>query len=152
MKVARILCPTDFSDASAAALGAAIDLAQKFGAGVTLFHAHALPAYLFPDGMMPVTPQTLGELERSIDAELARLAMRVTAAGIPVETRHAIGPAWSEICRAADELSADMIVLGTHGRTGLRHVLLGSTAEKVVRHARCPVVTVHSAATAEAHP
>jgi nucleotide-binding universal stress UspA family protein len=152
MKVKRILCPTDFSDASSAALGAAIDLAKEFGASLMLFHAHAVPAYMFPDGMMPVTPQALSELERSIEAELRRLAARAEAAGIAVETRHAIGVAWSEICRVADELSADMIVLGTHGRTGLRHVPLGSTAEKVVRHAKCPVVTVRSTPTVEAHP
>src|SRR5438477_334580 len=62
---------------------------------------------------------------------------------LDVEIHHALGAPATEICRAADELDADLIVLGTHGRTGLRHAILGSVAEKVVRHSKRPVLTIH---------
>ena len=67
---------------------------------------------------------------------------RARAAGIDADTRTAFGATPTEICAAADELGADLIVIGTHGRGGLSHALLGSVAEKVVRKAPCPVLTV----------
>jgi nucleotide-binding universal stress UspA family protein len=140
----RILVPTDFSPPSQAALETAIELARRFGATLTLFHAHDLPAYVFPDGVMPVSPEILAELERSMLAELNRLAMRVRAAAVAAETRTGVGAHDVEILRCAEEIGADMIVMGTHGRTGIRHALLGSVAEKVVRRSRCPVLTVRA--------
>jgi nucleotide-binding universal stress UspA family protein len=119
------------------------DLARRFAASVTLFHVHQVPSYLYPDGVMPVPSTVLQDLERSIVAELDRLAAMLRAEGISVETQHVIGSPVHEICHAAAELDADLIVMGTHGRTGLRHVILGSVAEKVVRRAPCAVLTVH---------
>jgi nucleotide-binding universal stress UspA family protein len=141
--IRKILMPTDFSDASIAALQMARDLARRFGASVTLFHVHQVPSYLYPDGMMPVPSTVLQDLERSIVAELLRLAEQLRGEGVQVDTRHVIGSPVQEICRAADELEMDLIVMGTHGRTGLRHVIMGSVAEKVVRRAPCAVLTVH---------
>lgn len=151
MDLKRILVPTDFSEASTPALDLAIAFAQRFEAEIILFHAHEMPAYVFPDGVLPVTPEVLGELQRSVMAELDRLAVRIREAGVVVTTRSGIGVHDFEICRAAKESSADLIVMGTHGRTGLRHVLLGSVAEKVVRRAPCPVLTVRPEAYAD-HP
>jgi nucleotide-binding universal stress UspA family protein len=150
-KIKHILVPTDFSEASQAALEMAASMARRFGARLTLFHAHAVPSYLYPDGMMPVPATVLNELERSIVAELNRLAQSLAAGGMTVEIRHTLGGAAAEICRAADEIGADLIIMGTHGRTGLRHMVLGSVAEKVVRKAAQPVLTVRSREQA-AHP
>jgi nucleotide-binding universal stress UspA family protein len=151
-QIRRILVPTDFSDASTGALQMAIELAQRFGAGITLFHAHQVPTYVFPEGMMPVSPPVLQDLEQSILSELGRLAAHVETAGVPVAHHHSIGVPFSEICRYAEEIGADLVVMGTHGRTGLRHVLLGSTAEKVVRKAPCPVLTVRPETHEAARP
>jgi nucleotide-binding universal stress UspA family protein len=151
-QIRRILVPTDFSDASTGALQMAIELAQRFGARITLFHAHQVPSYVFPEGMMPVSPPVLQDLEQSIGLELTRLAAGVESAGVPVDHHQALGVPFAEVCRYAEEMHADLIVMGTHGRTGLRHVLLGSTAEKVVRKAPCPVLTVRPEAHEAARP
>jgi len=137
----NILVATDFSPASQAALETATEMARRFGARLTLFHAHQVPSYVYPDGMMPVAPELMMDLERSVVAELSRLAFAIP--DVDVEIHHALGAPATEICRAADELDADLIVLGTHGRTGLRHAILGSVAEKVVRHSKRPVLTIH---------
>jgi nucleotide-binding universal stress UspA family protein len=152
LSISHILVPTDFSDPSIDALELAVEMARRFGASITLFHAQEMPTYVFPDAVMPVTPQVVAELEKSSQSELDRLAGRVRSAGVPVSTRSVVGPNDAEICRYAEEMGADLIVMGTHGRTGLRHVLLGSVAEKVVRRAPCPVLTVRpQAVAAHAH-
>jgi nucleotide-binding universal stress UspA family protein len=150
LTVQRILVPTDFSEPAHEALDLAIAYAQKFGARLTLMHAHELPTYVFPDAVMPVTPQVVAQIEQTAKEELERLAVKVRAAGVPVDTISTVGPNDAEICRFAEELGIDLIIMGTHGRTGLRHALLGSVAEKVVRRSPCPVLTVRPHAT-EAH-
>src|SRR5262249_19706941 len=102
-----------------------------------------LPAYVFPDGVMPVSPEILNEMERSLVTELERLAVRVRAAGVAVAMRTGMGAHDVEILRCAEDIQADLIIMGTHGRSGIRPALLGSVAEKVVRRAPCPVLTVH---------
>jgi nucleotide-binding universal stress UspA family protein len=139
--IRRILCATDFSPASHAALDTAAELARRFSARLTLFHAHQVPTFVYPDGMMPLAPELMMDLERSVVAELDRLASSLR--DLEVEVRHTLGAPAAEICRAADEIDADLIVLGTHGRTGLSHVVLGSVAEKVVRKCTRPVLTIH---------
>jgi nucleotide-binding universal stress UspA family protein len=150
--VRRILVPLDFSEPASGALDMAIDLAGRFHAELILFHAHQLPTYAFPDGVMPLQPEVLHELEQSMLAELERLAGRARAAGVQVSTHTSLGTAADEIVRYAHECGADLIVMGTHGRTGLRHVLIGSVAEKVVRKADCPVLTVGPHGREEARP
>jgi nucleotide-binding universal stress UspA family protein len=140
----RILCPTDFSLPSEAALDTAIELARRFGADLEIFHAQDMPAYVFPDGVLPMSPEILASLERSSATELNRLAERARVAGLRVTTASVFGASYVEILRRAEETHADLIVMGTHGRTGLAHVLLGSVAERVVRRAKCPVLTVRS--------
>jgi nucleotide-binding universal stress UspA family protein len=151
MEFRRILVPTDFSPPSRHALGVAIDLGRRFGSELRLFHARELPAYAFPDAGLPITPTVLESLEASTRSDLARLADEVSRAGLRCSIATAVGLHDQEICRHAAEWGADLIVMGTHGRTGLRHVLLGSVAEKVVRRAVCPVLTVRPH-EAEAHP
>ena len=140
--IRQILVPTDFSDGSAAATEQALGLARAFGATVTLFHAYNVPSYVFPDGSTFIAgPDVAVRIEREVAdalASAARAAERQSA--VPVLTRSAIGAPFEEILRASNEF--DLVVMGTHGRTGVRHLLLGSVAEKVVRHASCPVLTV----------
>jgi nucleotide-binding universal stress UspA family protein len=148
----RILVPTDFSEPAAEALEVAIGFAVRFGARLTLLHAHEMPTYAFPDAVMPVTPQVVAELERTAKVELERLAERARSRGVTTETIAVVGPNHLEVCRIAEEMGADLIVMGTHGRTGIRHAILGSVAEKVVRRAPCPVLTVRPHATEPHHP
>ena len=140
----RICCPIDFSDASRAAMEVAADLARRFGAELVLLHAYPIPGYTFPDGSVMASPKMMQDLadqaqrhveEWRADAEKLTGGPRVTA-------EKAVGEPAAEILEAARDARADLIVMGTHGRTGLEHALMGSIAERVVRRAHCPVLTV----------
>jgi nucleotide-binding universal stress UspA family protein len=150
LNLRRILVPLDFSDCSLHALDYALALAELFAAKLILLHV-VEPAvyaenYLFAAPAMNETDQKLVEGGRERLAELSRKRIDHRA---DAETLVRMGHAHSEIPDTAKAVGADMIVLGTHGYTGLKHVLLGSTAERVVRHAPCPVLTVRHHATAE---
>jgi nucleotide-binding universal stress UspA family protein len=140
----RICCPIDFSDASRAAMEVAADLARHFGAELVLLHAYPIPGYTFPDGSVVASPKMMQELadqaQRHLEewrAEAERLS------GNPrVLAEKAIGEPAAEIVSFARGRGVDLLVLGTHGRTGLEHALMGSIAERVVRRAHCPVLTV----------
>ncbi len=145
----RICCPIDFSDASRAAMEVAADLARRFGADLVLLHAYPIPGYTFPDGSVVASPKMMQDLadqaqkhleEWRADAERLVGAARVTA-------EKAVGEPAAEILEAAKDARADLIVMGTHGRTGLEHALMGSIAERVVRRAHCPVLTVRPQGT-----
>jgi nucleotide-binding universal stress UspA family protein len=152
LDVQRILVPTDFSQPSTEALELAIEFARRFGAELRLFHSREMPAYVFPDAVMPASPVMFQELERTARVELARLEDQVRAQGVVVSSEAAMGMHDQEICRHAKDWGADLIIMGTHGRTGLRHVLLGSVAERVVRRAPCPVLTVRPHDSEHPHP
>jgi nucleotide-binding universal stress UspA family protein len=142
---ARILVPTDFSEPSEAALAHAKALALQFGASLHLIHVVEEPAVLFGlEGTMvapmTVSPPALDDVEARLTALLApaeRARFRATAEVVR-------GPVASTIVYRAGELGASLIVMGTHGRTGVSHAFVGSVAEKVVRYAACPVLTVHA--------
>jgi nucleotide-binding universal stress UspA family protein len=139
----KILCPVDFSDASRSALQVASELARRFDGEVTVFHAYPLPGYTLPEGTVLPASGMLQEMAEQTDALLARWKAEAVADGAPrVSTGKAVGEPASEIVAAAEDGKFDAIVVGTHGRTGLAHVLLGSVAERVVRRAPMPVVTV----------
>jgi len=140
----RICCPIDFSDASRAAMEVAADLARRFGAELVLLHAYPVPGYTFPDGSVVASPRMMQELadqaqkhleEWRADAERLVGAPRVSA-------ERAVGEPAAEIVSFASGRGVDLLVLGTHGRTGIEHALMGSIAERVVRRAHCPVLTV----------
>jgi nucleotide-binding universal stress UspA family protein len=143
MRLSHILCPTDFSAGSEAAFQTAITLARDSGARLTLLHVQHIPATALPDVFFALTPALLQDAERSIDGHLAQLVARARAAGVEAAPRTLFGAAHREICAVAAELSVDLIVVGTRGRSGLMHVLYGSVAERVVRGAPCPVLAVH---------
>ena len=132
--ITRILCPTDFSTNAAKAVEFAEKLAREADAELFLIHAFDTPATFTISGQEhPRDPR----IEQELDAVLANSPHnykihRQQHAGIPGEV----------ICWMAQDLNCDLIVMGTHGRGGLQHVLFGSIAEHVLRHARCPVLTI----------
>ncbi len=130
----KVFCPVDFSEASRAALRVAADLARRFGAELTLFHADAAASAL---QAMQGEEGRLGDWRREAEQ-----------LGAPrVSTAHAGGEPPTAIVEAARSGGYDLVVMGTHGRTGRQASLLGSVAENVVRRSTIPVLTVHAAWT-----
>ncbi len=137
-----ILVPLDFSEHAAAVLDWASRLAEQHGSRIVLFHAYHLPvefqqlegAYLPPDFWANVK----SEAEQS----LGRYAEDLKKRGLDVEAVVREGYAATAIVDEATSQGADLIVIGTHGHSGLKHMLLGSIAERVVQKAPCPVLTV----------
>ncbi len=140
----RICCPIDFSDASRAAMELAADLSRRFGAELVLLHAYPVPGYTFPDGSVVASPRMMQELADTAARHLGDWRAEAEKLGaFAVKTATAVGEPAGEILAYAAEQRADVLVLGTHGRTGLEHALMGSVAERVVRRAHVPVLTVH---------
>jgi len=136
----RILVATDFGETSTAALQYGVGLAQRFDAELYLFHAidHQSDAVdaEYPVGLLETMHNTAHDhLRRLVSAdELCELEPHCAVR---------VGPAADEIVRYANDCDVDLIVMGTHGREGMMRALMGSVAEKVVRRARCPVLTIH---------
>jgi nucleotide-binding universal stress UspA family protein len=143
MTIRKILLPTDFSAHSREAQAWAIELARRYDASLTLVHVYQPISYALPEGYVLPSANLLADLEVSLGRALDDAKKQLEAgSGLRVDTALMQGVPFAEIVRFAREGSYDLIVLSTHGRTGLRHVLLGSVAEKVVRKAPCPVLTV----------
>jgi nucleotide-binding universal stress UspA family protein len=144
--IRRILVATDFSPQSEAAVRQAIELAQALEAEVTLFHSWFAPVYGLPDGSAIVPDaETVAQLASSASQQLDAWRARVARPGVRLSTRVAEGAPAEAITGVAQAEHFDLIVIGTHGRTGVRRLLLGSVAERVVRSSQVPVMTVHSA-------
>jgi nucleotide-binding universal stress UspA family protein len=142
MHVARILCPLDFSDGSRLALEQATPLARRYGARLTLLHVRPT---VTPHPDMPVDGPVAPWLVAELDALRQRVAVagqEATAAGVAVDLLATAGEPVHDILECAGTLPADLIVLGTHGKGGFQHLVLGSVTEKVLRKAQCPVLTV----------
>lgn len=138
----RILVPIDFSDCSAGLVTQATDLARRLGAGLSLLHVGKVPPALARATLeSPEGPRTA---EQALVAEARpRLERLATLAGdVPVQCEVRSGSPGPVILEACESGGAEMIVMGTHGRTGVARVLLGSVAEHVIRRASVPVVTV----------
>lgn len=146
----HILVPTDFSDASKLAVSAATMLAKQLGARLTVLHVHD-PGALRPPAQIAFSPDRQKDLDTQVrEASAAQLAELVAGLeGEVVDVDSSIidhGSAAQGIVGHADEAGADLIVIATHGRTGLKHLLIGSVAERVVRLAKMPVMTLRSTA------
>jgi universal stress protein A len=143
MTLNRILVPVDFSPSSAAAVEYAIEFAKAVGAEIDLLHSYQInPGAITPYG--PVFPDSLFDAIRSAAAEqLAKVYDQVHASGIKAKTHLSCNVPSYAIVDAAEELSSDLIIMGTRGLTGLKHVFLGSVAERTLRHAPCAVLTVN---------
>jgi universal stress protein A len=131
-----ILHPTDFSERFAYALQFACALARDYGARLVVLHVATPPPPVYGEAIPP-DPEPLFEAARE---QLDQ--WEIPDPGIQAERRLEIGDPPTEILRVAQEIRADIIVMGTHGRTGLARLLMGSVAEQVVRRSRCPVLTV----------
>lgn len=146
IEIRRILCPVDFSECSRHALEHAVTLAQWYQSEITVFHtytvSHALP--IVPhDGPLALEPLRLSETHREqLLEELQRFSKPLADAGVRLSLEIGEGIPVDQIAGRARALSADVIVMGTHGRSGFERLFLGSVTEKVLRKASCPVLTV----------
>ncbi len=148
-----ILLPTDFSGCSAEAARAASRLADRFGSRLIVLHVLDEPAALDPMFRGEVPLELLrGRMEQYVREEMESFLKAHFDGVAGVETRTASGVPYREIIREARESGAGLIVIGTHGRTGVERVLFGSTAEKVVRMAPCPVLSVREGGKEFVHP
>jgi nucleotide-binding universal stress UspA family protein len=140
----KICCAVDFGDASRVAKEQAADLASRFEGELTLVHVVVLPPPAASDVL--VSSRTLASVQAREDEEqLARWRTEAEArAGRPAGSRVLSGDPATEIVRHAREEHCDLIVMGTHGRTGLPRLVLGSVAERVARRSPCPVLVVHN--------
>jgi nucleotide-binding universal stress UspA family protein len=153
-RIARILVPTDFSAPADAALDYARDLARQFGASIDLVHVFDDPfksGAFVGDGTVVMPVEVREALETQAREQLdARHAVHAgTLPGSSVA--FVVGTPAKRIVERAKEVKADLIVIGTHGRTGLGHLFLGSVAERVVRTAACPVLTTRQPASEQGH-
>jgi nucleotide-binding universal stress UspA family protein len=141
----RILVPTDFSELSKVALEFGQELAVRCGASLHVLHViddplaiGAIPSEVY----VPDVPSLRAELVTDAEAKLANLVPDRVRDVLKVTTEVKCGHAAPVICESAATTPCDLIVMGTHGRTGIAHLFLGSVAEKVVRTAPCPVLTI----------
>ena len=144
IQIQQILCPVDFSESSDHAMRYASALATTFGAELTLLHVVAPVVAALPgETALPDTLQAdINELAEACRSRMEQIVGKLATNGLRVKPLVLNGLPFIEIIRYARESETDLIVLGSHGRTGLSHLLIGSVAERVVRKAPCPVLTI----------
>jgi len=137
-QIRKLLVPHDFSDAADGALRYAIDLAAKLGAEVLVVHAWQLSAYASPSS----------DLAKGLERDLARDLEKVIAKHVTIHRHLRMGVPYVEIVSATNDLGCELVVIGTTGKTGIEHFLLGSVAERIVRTSSVPVLTIRHATKA----
>jgi nucleotide-binding universal stress UspA family protein len=143
MQFRHVLAPTDFSEYSKKAVACALELAKKFGAKLTVLHVIELPPYPVEGYVTPNLSQTfMDDLERQATTELAQVIPEAEAAGVELARVVGVGTPYRTIIDTAEAEQVDLIVMATAGRTGFSHLIMGSIAERVVRTASCPVLTI----------
>ncbi|MFM8470392.1 MAG: universal stress protein [Limisphaerales bacterium] len=142
LRLKKILVPVDFSEFSTKAIKYAARFAEQFVA--TLVLVHVVEPVRYPESVLipPEMEEANRERLKLAREALAEFVRKQVPADIPTETATRLGHPFSEIGVAAKDFDVDLIVIATHGHTGLKHLFLGSTAERVVRLAPCPVLTV----------
>jgi universal stress protein A len=141
LNLKRILVPIDFSATSLKALRYAIPFAEQFGATIHLVHVVERAPFIYDVESMAMTiPEAT--LVKAAKEKLDSMANEEIKELVPVTAEVYVGKPFDEVAKAAKASDVDLIIIGTHGHTGLKHVLLGSTAERVVRYASCPVLVV----------
>jgi universal stress protein A len=139
-----ILVPTDFSDHSAAALAIATEFAKTFGAKIRLLHCYRLdPTDVSPYGVAAPASYD-SRIRDAAERQLKEIREKLQVEGIETDTSLTCDFPSESIAKLAEEIGADLIVMGTRGIAGLKHVMLGSVAERTVRLAQCPVLTVRA--------
>jgi nucleotide-binding universal stress UspA family protein len=143
MNIQRILAPTDLSELSKQGLTSALELAEAFGAKLLLLYVVEPPPYPV-EGIVPsqLGATLLDDLERQASKDLAGMLPDTHGGKVEVMRRVVVGVPYRKIVEVATEEKSDLIVMTTHGRTGLGHLVMGSVAEKIVRTAPCPVLTI----------
>jgi nucleotide-binding universal stress UspA family protein len=147
MTISKILVPIDFSETSLKALDQAMELAATVGAMVIVMHAYEIPTMglgLVPEATFVASASDAGRIASIAQSALRGVVDAHADRGVIIESVLREGPAWREIDAVAEEMGADLIVIGTHGRRGIVRALLGSVADKVVRLAHRPVLTIHA--------
>ena len=145
--IQKILAPVDFSEHSVEAMRFAVDLARRYEASLDLLHVFQTLTYALPEGYVVPGSDELDKIMKQFQLQLEAAQRAALDAGAPnVSWTLQQGGVATEIMRIAKEHGSNLIVMGTHGRTGMKHLLLGSVAEHVVRLAPCPVLTVRSPA------
>jgi universal stress protein A len=143
MNIQTILAPVDFSEYSEKAFTWARAFAEKWSARIHVLHI--IPTVAFPPMLMG-SAFNLADIEvglrKEAEEQLTAFLIAKDAPGVSFSTQVVLGEPFNDICSIAAQEKADVIVMGSHGRTGLGHVLLGSVAERVVRYAPCPVLVV----------
>ena len=149
-RVKRLLVPTDFSATSAIAFNYALDMAAREGASIHLLHVieDANFAVAYPDGLFVELPELSERLIEEARKRLATVAEACVAANVVVTMQALAGRAPACITAEANTRGIDLIVMGTHGRGGFAHLMLGSVAERVLRTAQCPVLIVRDTSRA----
>lgn len=140
-----ILVPTDFSVAAETALDHALALAARLGAKVFLLHAYELPIIGFPDGAFVPSADIATRIIAGAEKELADCVAKRKESSVTIVPLLKQADAREAILAAVQDLTADLVVMGTHGRRGIARALIGSVAEAVVRACPVPVLTVHAA-------
>jgi len=147
VKIKHVLFATDFSDASLNALTFALSLTRAYGATLHALHIITPEAYM---GATPEAASAFEEMEESVEQEMDKVAARISSVPNEVSIERATS-IWAAMAETIEREHIDLIVLGTHGRTGIRKMLLGSTAEAIFRRARIPVLTIGPAVTQGIH-
>ena len=140
----HLLIPTDFGESSARALDLAVKLAVELGASLTLLHVYEIPMYGYT-GMEMAAVDLLTPIEDAAREQLATTLADVKRKVPAAKSLLRRGVVWREIVATIEETHPDLVVMGTHGRHGVSHVLLGSVADKIVRTSPVPVLTVREA-------
>ena len=147
----KILVPTDFSKRSQEALDFAIEFNEKYGGKIVLLHVLEIPSYHYSVAgevnLVPIDKLYEGEFVKGTHRRLEELSKKVTEAGQEVATRLKYGNPYENISGEITEEMADYIIMGSNGASGLREVFFGSNAERIVRHAECPVIVVKGKAS-----
>jgi nucleotide-binding universal stress UspA family protein len=142
--IRRILVPLDFSEHAESILTSAGHLAEEHGSRVLLLHVYHLPVEFQQLEGAYLPPDFWANVKNEAEQQLDKYAVKLKDTGVEVESFVREGYPATVIVEEADSLDADLIVIGTHGHSGLKHLLLGSIAERVVQKAPCPVLTVKS--------
>lgn len=149
MEIGHILVPYDFSEYSQRAFAWAVHLARQWQGSIDLLHV--VPLLTSTSPLLASGEFNLRNIQESLQADaeasLGQIVARADTHPVNVRPQVLIGEPFDKICQIAETSNSDLIVMGSHGRTGLAHVFLGSVAERVVRYAPCPVLVVRQEAT-----
>jgi len=140
--MSTIVCAIDFSEHSDHALEHALALGKRLGGKVVAVHAWQLPVYAVPDGVAVFGPEVVSEITDGLQKQLAKSLEAHRAAGVTLEGKLVAGAPVEAVLDVAKEAGADYVVIGTHGRTGLARMVIGSVAERMVRLSPVPVIVV----------